>query len=144
MAARVMLEGKADRLICSGTDPLDRQRDGMAAADSMERVLLSLNVPQEKILKIGGRNTLEEIQAFDQWLTANNAGGLRKGIVTSAWHMPRALRLAETVGVQAAAIPADFFNDRFQQSPNLLVPGVENLTGVTMLLKEHWAGWFGR
>ncbi len=144
VAAQLVLTDKAQRIICSGTSALRLAEDELTQADAMEQILLSLNVPQERILKIGGRNTFEEIQAFDAWLTQNNGGQLRKGIVTSAWHLPRAMRLAEAVGVQAEPIPANFVNTRFRQTPNLLIPGAENLRNVTAFAKEYLAGLFGR
>ncbi|MGI9517480.1 MAG: YdcF family protein [Pirellulaceae bacterium] len=144
IAAQLLLLDKAERVICSGISGLPLAEDELTQADAMEQWLLSLGIPENRILKIGGHNTFEEIQAFDKWLTQNNGGQLSKGILTSAWHLPRAIRLAEAVGVEAQPVPADFVNTRFHQTPYLLIPGSHNLERVTAFAKEYLASIFGR
>ena len=39
---------------------------------------------------------------------AEEFGDRRVGILTSAWHLPRAMRLAESAGVQAVPVPSNF------------------------------------
>ena len=144
MAWRLLRENKTQRIICAGNSSLPLAEGELAQADALEKILLSLGVSEGKVLKIGGRNTLQEIQALDKWITQNNGGRLRLGIVTSAWHLPRAMRLAKSVGIKAEPIPADFSNTRVGQSPNLLIPSSENLHHTTLAAKEYLAGLFGR
>ena len=69
MALRLLREGKADRIICTGTSGLPLADGELTQADSLEKLLLSLGVTQDKIVKIGGRNTIQEMQALDKWLS---------------------------------------------------------------------------
>lgn len=66
-----------------------------------------LGVPENAILRIPDpKNTREEILALTtlksekQWR--------RVGLITSAWHMRRAMKLAEKAGVEVHPLPADF------------------------------------
>ena len=69
---------------------------------------------------------------------------MRVGIVTSAWHLPRAIRLANSVGIKAEPVPADFSNSQFKPGPSLLIPASDHVHQVTQCLKEHMARMFGR
>lgn len=144
LAWRLYQAGKVERIICTGTSGLPLAEGELTQADALEKILLSLGVPQDKIIKIGGRNTIQEIQALDKWLTENDAARLQKGIVTSAWHLPRAMRLAETVGISAEPLPADFSDTRIKASPDLLIPASANLHQVTLCIREYLAGLLGR
>ena len=137
--------GKVDRIICSGVSGLPLfEGQEMDPGEALESLLISMGIPQEKIITIGGRNTYEEFQAFDQWITENAATSARKGIITSAWHLPRAMRLANSVGIQAEPIPADFSGTRLRQSPALLIPSSDNMETVRRCLKEWMARLVGR
>jgi uncharacterized SAM-binding protein YcdF (DUF218 family) len=144
LAYRLFQAGKVQRIICTGTSGLPLSEGELAQADALEAFLLSLGVPQQQLVKIGGRNTWQEIQALDKWMTENQGTKLKTGIVTSAWHLPRAMRLAEAVGIKAEPLPADFANTRVTQSPYLLIPGSGNLDTVTRCLKEYLAALVGR
>ena len=52
------------------------------------------------------RNTSEEIAAFAA--LGRERGWRQVGIVSSAWHLPRAMSLARRQGLEALPIPADF------------------------------------
>ena len=66
------------------------------------------------------------------------------GILTSAWHLPRATRLAESVGVDAKPIPCDFLSKPFKREPGLIVPTAENLRITQTVIKEYVARLDGR
>ena len=138
-------KGKVDRILCSGTSglPLLEGKE-LDPGEALSQLLISMGVPEEKITIIGGRNTFGEMQAWDQWIQDNNASAQRKGIVTSAWHMPRAIRLASSVGIDAEPIPADFHGTQLQQSPTLIIPSSGNMRKVRACLKEWLAGLVGR
>jgi len=138
-------KGKVDRILCSGTSglPLFEGKE-LDPGEALRQLLISMGVPGEKVITIGGRNTYEEMQAWDEWIQENNASALRKGIVTSAWHMPRASRLANSVGIDAVPIPTDYHGTQLQQSPALLIPSSGNMKKVRSCLKEWLASWVGR
>ena len=56
-----------------------------------------LGIPDSAIVMGRGANTGEELQNAKRYLT--DADASRVGLLTSAWHMPRALRHAERNGL---------------------------------------------
>ncbi len=68
------------------------------------QVLRELGVPAESIRKIGGRNTFEEMRHLRDLLGPEE----RVGLITSGWHMPRAMRLARAAGLHVEPLPAGF------------------------------------
>lgn len=145
LAARMYHKGLATKLICTGKKIEEINPDGMDPADQTERVLLQLNVPQNAIEKMGGINTSEELRK----LGARFKQEQRIGLITSAWHLGRAMRLAETNGLQAQPLPAGFRS--FEQKPVTLagmmlslIPDDEALASSASSLREHLAALVGR
>ncbi len=67
----------------------------------------SMGVADDAIMMLPQpRNTSEEIAAFAA--LCREQGWSQVGIVTSAWHLPRAMSLARRQGLEAVPIPADF------------------------------------
>jgi uncharacterized SAM-binding protein YcdF (DUF218 family) len=145
VAARMMLTAKAGQVVCSGTNELGLVTADLSAAEEMRQLLIALQVPDERITKIGGRNTREELEQFSAWRQQDPARkNATTGIVTSAWHMNRAIRLAASVGIEATAVPADFHVVKPRQSPHMLVPGAANLQYCQAFLFEYLAGLLNR
>ena len=98
-AARLYHRGLAPRIIASGGG------DGsMSEAEAMRLFLTDLGVPAQAIVLEGASlNTIENIR---QVRTLVKDG--RVALVTSASHMPRALRLARIAGLNVAAFPTDW------------------------------------
>ena len=74
-------------------------------------------------------------------------GSQRVGLITSAWHMPRALRLARANGLNPIPVPADFVSppqhDRPIQAGEValsMFPDEGNMSKVGVLLREVLAG----
>lgn len=106
LAARLYREGAAATLVCSG--PYVLLPDGRRAGDpeATEAVWVELGVPADRIVRLDGpATTSEEIPAFRD--LAARRGWRRVGIVTSAWHLRRAMRLAARAGLDATPLPAD-------------------------------------
>lgn len=96
-AARLYKAGKADRLVVTG--------GGVVA--STKALLLDFGVPEEAIIfDESPRNTEEEVRA------AAIRGDRKVLVVTSAWHMKRAMLLFRKYApdVEAVPAPADFEN----------------------------------
>lgn len=105
-AARLFHRGAAPRIIVSGGNP--RAEAGGAAvmseAQAMRIFLLDLGVPGGAIvIEDGSLNTIQNIRGVRELVK-----GGRVALVTSASHMPRALRLARTAGLDVAAFPTDW------------------------------------
>jgi len=66
-----------------------------------------LGIPEDAILLLPDpKNTREEILALKQ--LKEEQKWERVGVVTSAWHMRRAMKLAKTEGLEVHPLPADF------------------------------------
>lgn len=89
------------QLIVSG--PGDTTR-GPTHAEVLARAAESLGIARSRILKIeDGRDTEEEAQR-----TRQIAGERPVALVTSAWHLPRAVALCRNAGLNVVPCPSDF------------------------------------
>ena len=84
------------------------------------------------------RNTL-----FDEFLNIQQAfsdeAGIRLGVLTSAWHLPRAMRLARNRGLSFIPVAADY---RAPTEPRTFMdhlPSAENLDNLAMIQHEWMA-----
>jgi uncharacterized SAM-binding protein YcdF (DUF218 family) len=102
-AAELFHRGVAPRIIASGGRlPLEVASE--SEADAMKGLLIALGVPAEAIVTEGSSlNTVENV-AFVRRLVGEQPVAL----VTSAYHMPRAMKLARASGLNASAFPTDW------------------------------------
>jgi uncharacterized SAM-binding protein YcdF (DUF218 family) len=104
-AARLWKRGVAPRIIVSGGSFL-AQNGGppTTEADAMRVFLVDLGVPADAITDEGkALNTIENMR------NVRAIVGKRKvALVTSAYHMPRALQLAARAGLDVGAFPTDY------------------------------------
>jgi uncharacterized SAM-binding protein YcdF (DUF218 family) len=124
IASRIVVSGgnvRSDVSVASGTE-----------AEAMQRFLVELGVPEEAIIKEDrSRNTGENL-AFTRKIIGDGS----VAIVTSAFHMPRALQLAEREGLKAFAFPTDF------RTPiEILSPWQKWLPSIEALNTSHYALW---
>jgi uncharacterized SAM-binding protein YcdF (DUF218 family) len=104
-AARLWKRGVAPRIIVSGGSFL-AQNGGppTTEADAMRVFLIDLGVPGDVITDEGkALNTIENIRNVRAIV-----GKGRVALVTSAYHMPRALQLAALAGLDVGAFPTDY------------------------------------
>ena len=106
VAARLWLAGRVRVLVASGsaipelTEPRDLAYETMA-------LWRGLGIPDEAMIAAPGpRTTSEEVRVYAELIRTH--GWQRVGLVTSAWHLPRALRLARTNGLDLDPIAADW------------------------------------
>jgi len=106
IAARLFRLGKTPLLISSGTGfpGIDAERDIAAETAHLWR---ELGIPREAIEEIPGPiNTKQEITAYRDLCHAR--GWTHVAVISSAWHLPRAMRMARSAGFNAQAIGADW------------------------------------
>lgn len=106
LAARLYRQGVAPKIIVSGGNILGY--GGVSAASTeaaaMTQFLTDLGVPESAIVSearaINTRDNIQRVRAIVQDKPV--------ALVTSAYHMPRALRLAARGGLNAMAFPTDW------------------------------------
>ena len=101
-AAAIYHQGVTKSIVCTGAAIAGLR--GTAEADQARSLLIRLGVPENAIKVMKGRNTLEEVQTIRDEFPA----GAKLGVVTSAWHMARVMRLARSAKVELQPLPADF------------------------------------
>jgi uncharacterized SAM-binding protein YcdF (DUF218 family) len=136
-AAQLYHRGVARRIIVSGGS-LSPLKAGPATteAEAMRRFLVDLGVPPETIVSEGSSmNTLENIRNVRTMV-----GDARVALVTSAYHMPRALKLARQGNLNVGAFPTDWrLPAEARPSWENWVPSVAAMAWSSISLREHIA-----
>ncbi len=135
MAAQLFLAGKSRALVSSGStvDGMELKRD---LAEETAAIWRGLGVPGEAIVTLPGpRVTSEEIAAYRA--ERKERMWTRVGLVTSAWHMPRALRLCRRAGLDVVPIPCDFRGSVPGWSLVWLVPQERGFQRVQLAMWEY-------
>jgi uncharacterized SAM-binding protein YcdF (DUF218 family) len=134
-AARIYHRGETKRIVCTGSDM--RRILGPHAGDGTVRTLAmlrELGVPDEALIPVlGPVNTSEEMAALAA--LTRERGWTRVGLITSAWHMRRAMRLAARRGFEPQPLPADF------QSQAPLASILEVLPSGEAQFRTRLAAW---
>lgn len=136
-AARLFHRGLAPQVIASGGSATGPTPEALA----MRTFLVALGVPTAAIvLEEKSVNTIENIREIRRLV--NNG---RVALVTSASHMPRALRLARIAGLDVGAFPTDWRPpaDARASWENWL-PTIGALSTSTTALQELMANTFDR
>ena len=139
-------EGKAQKILLSGGTITWSGSRTSTPAEDMAQVLEVMDVPQEALwLQSKSQNTYEDALYCAELLREK---GVKKVIlVTSAVHMPRAVKLFEHQGIEVVPAPTDFrvTQESLDQlrHPNLTewvvmaLPNVSYLSLTTTVLKEY-------
>ena len=116
----------------------------MGGAKAAARVWQDLGVPKEAITLLPAANTSEEVAAMK--ILIEQMGVERVGLLTSAWHLPRAVRLAKKQGLDVVPVPADFRSNT--STPRIswrglltnFVPNPLSFWETSLAVKEYLAG----
>ncbi|HZP98990.1 MAG TPA: YdcF family protein [Reyranella sp.] len=132
-AADLFHKGVAPRIIVSG-GRIKTYADSEAQA--MKELLVQLGVPAEAItLEDQSRNTLENI-AFVHRIV----GDAPVALVTSGFHMPRALKIARKAGLRASAFPTDLrHRAAYRRGWQNWLPSIEAEEVSCIALREYLA-----
>ncbi len=148
LAAQMYHAGLTDQIICTGRRIESLSHGGdRHPADRAQELLEKLGVPKNVIKMSGGRTTAEEMADLGQQFDADNS---RVGLITSAWHMNRALRLAHRCDFRPVPLPAGFVLEEAKGEPTMalrfhaLIPSADAMHMTSMLLKEYLAQLAGR
>ena len=146
LGAALYHAGITKTVICTGTSIQGLGNGELGPGKLSAAVLRSLGVPDDAIEFIDGRTTAEEMVSLRQHL---NADDQRVGIVTSAWHLSRALRLAARQDLKLYPLPADFLGGPVRPKTWVeivkdCIPEAESLVVTTYLMRERLAELAGR
>lgn len=135
-AVRLFKQGLAPRIILSGgTLPVAGENVG-SEAEAMRLMLRDFGVPDDRIVVEGNSlNTIENIREIRAIV-----GTAQVALVTSGYHMPRAMKLARLAGLNAQAFPTDWraVSDA-QTSWTVLLPSIEAMGYSWLGIKEYLA-----
>lgn len=101
------------------------------------KILLDLGVPDEQILtEAVSLNTTQNAVNVRQIL--NQRHFKKPVLITSAFHLPRAVRQFQKVGIEVTPYPADYHsNVSFQFSSRQLIPSAVALNDLSLAIKEY-------
>ncbi|MFT6628596.1 MAG: uncharacterized SAM-binding protein YcdF (DUF218 family) [Flavobacteriales bacterium] len=105
LAARLYHEGLTPVLVTSGRSVPGRTVH-VDATEHTTRIWSTLGVPETDIIRLPDPyNTSQELAAYAALI--EERGWQRVGLLTSAWHLPRAMRSAARLGVDFVPLSAD-------------------------------------
>jgi uncharacterized SAM-binding protein YcdF (DUF218 family) len=142
LAARLYRQGACRQLVAAGQAMDDEGDERSDPSEETAILWRDLGIPDDDILLVGGHNTREELSALKQ--VAALHGWQRIGVVTSAFHMARAMRLARDEGLEVVPLPAQFLSAAPSIHRLSVIPAGDNLATTSLALKELLAAMVGR
>jgi len=142
VAARMYKRGLARLLVTSGSSiPGINAQIDVAATTSI--IWHDLGIPDSDIVRVPAPvNTSEEIEAFAQMATSK--GWTRIGVITSAFHMRRAMKLAETNHLSVTPLPSDFKGTRHYEGVLSWIPDANGFMKTQKACWEYLGAAVGR
>lgn len=143
-AAQLFHSGNVERLITTGTAVRSVGGEELKSpSDHTIEIWTALGIPRDKIETLEGRNTFEEIQSLKALSEKQELA--RVGLLTSANHLPRAIRLAEHVGMSdLIPIAADHDYSTKPKRFTDYLPNIDSLNNFTSSYHEILAGFVKR
>lgn len=140
-SARLYHEGLAPRIIISGGNWQIGDTERPSEASIVRELLISLGVaPNDIFIEEKSRTTRENFLFTDALLKQLGLDG-SLALVTSATHMPRAMRNASTLNVNVAPYPTDWRSTGLKLHPLPWLPNAEALSQSEVALKEWLAAF---
>lgn len=150
-AAQAYHAGMTSTIITTGSST-----DGIGDPGELGRALLiSLGVPADRVFRLEGVNTMAEMQSLADFLHApppswqshvDAPDRPRIGLITSAFHMPRAMRLAREHDLDLVPLPCAFrrFQTERPWKASDCVPTADSQKTFGKAIKEAIAWVVGR
>ena len=142
LAARLYEQGLVKRIVVTGDALNEKPEYADSPREQGVELLAGFGVPSEDVVTLTGRTTTEEIASLkerpDLW------EGKRCGLITSAMHLPRAMRLADRAGLEVIPIPANFRYPNDDFTPLSLIPEAGNLDILSAVGHEALGMLVGR
>jgi uncharacterized SAM-binding protein YcdF (DUF218 family) len=141
-AAQLYMQNHTLRLITTGDAAPGISRDSSSPREHTIELWAQLKIPEEAIGSLRGQNTYQELQylkeSFDQFQ------GSRVGILTSALHLPRAMRLAKAQGLDVVPLSADHLSSSEPLTYLDFIPSAGPLIQLGSCQHEVMAWFVGR
>ncbi|MEW6408753.1 MAG: YdcF family protein [Nitrospirota bacterium] len=134
-AVRLFKDGAAPLILMSGgSGELFSQRK--ADAHAMKSLAIEFGVPENRILvETQSRNTYENALYSKEIL--KDMGVKTIILVTSAFHMPRAVAVFKKIGIEPIPAVTDFQSPRKEFDIFCIVPDASNLNRSSLAIKEY-------
>ena len=141
VAGRMYHAGQIKKIICSGTNSFDNDQMKNPTETAFE-ILQGLGVPAEDLIPLKGANTSQEMANLKNWIAEQRDAGDDPGrvaLISSAWHLPRAQRLANKIELEVSPMPANFLSSDPSVTPHVIVPGAYQIYVTSKIMKEYMA-----
>lgn len=141
-SARLFQRGKASKLVTTGDAIASLSEAGDDPSEETIEIWLDWGIDKTYIETLSGRNTAEELADLrsrtDLWQ------GKRVGLVTSAFHMPRAMRLAKGLGLDLIPVSCDRKSSSGPMTAMDFLPSAGAMRDWETVWKETLANFVGR
>ena len=145
VAARMFHSGQTKTIVATGRQEFRIDETDRHPHEETVEILQALSIPQKHLRMLGGKNTSEEMQEIAKWLSSEpESKNWRIGILSSAWHLPRAMALAEANEIVAEGVPANYLTQPYAPNPSVIVPSAHNLKVTGTMLHEQLGRLIGR
>ena len=145
VAARMFHAGQTKMIVATGRQEFRVDETDRHPHEEATEILKALSIPEKNLRMLGGDNTSEEMEQISKWLSSEpDSKNWRVGILTSAWHLPRAMALAEANEIHAEPVPANFLTQPYVPNPNIVIPSGHNLKVTGLMLHERLGRLIGR
>jgi len=141
-AAQLYHQGLTPRLITTGDATPGISRDTSSPREHTLEIWNKLNIPLEAIGSLQGQNTFQEMQSLKKIFDQFNGG--RVGVLTSALHLPRAMRLAQSLGLEVVPLAANHESSDDPFAFLDFIPSAGPLNQLAACQHEFMAWFVGR
>jgi uncharacterized SAM-binding protein YcdF (DUF218 family) len=142
-AAQLYIQGHVRRLITTGSSIAGLFGERTSPREQTLEIWQQLGIPEADIGVLTGINTYQEVQSLKAILP--DLQGKRVGVLTSAWHLPRAMRLARAQGMtELIPVAADYQMQVESRSFTDYLPAAGSLNSLSRCQRELMAGLIGR
>jgi uncharacterized SAM-binding protein YcdF (DUF218 family) len=144
-AARLYHSGQVKKIICTGSQSFRASPEDLHPREEAKLILTEFGIPASAVILLEGENTSQEMNSLKSWIPEHiNSPQPRIGLITSAWHLNRALRLAKSQGLEFEPIPSNFISGPVNPSPHWVIPSGDNLATTGRIVKEYLAAIVSR
>ncbi|MDE0936994.1 MAG: YdcF family protein [Mariniblastus sp.] len=144
-AARLYHSGQVKKIICTGSQSFRATPEDLHPREEARLILAEFGIPLDAIILLEGENTSQEMNSLKSWIPENiKSPKPRIGLITSAWHLKRAQRLANSNGLDFEPIPSNFISGPINLSPHWIVPSGDDLATTGRIFKEYLAAIVNR